>query len=627
MGFACSFKPTDNIHGSGARTMKIENREYGLRDFITIPFAVSPGPALLRLADKTVYALIPALQLLATASFIDTAVNIFNGQADKGQITFPLVCILLLIAHQYVTFALMGLVKAKMEIRLTETFRTAVTEKRAMLEYRHVESNETHDLMERVGKDPAGRLGAGFDIILRMGDIILRIGSVLAILAAQVWWAAITILCIGAPLLWLAVKSGGTHYVESKEAARYTRRAQYLQEVLTGRDSAEERALFGYSDELNKRYSEKYETAYRINMKAQRKRYVRLKCASLTTVLASVLVAGVLIAPLGSGEITVGMFMGFVTATFGLAQLISWDLTYITGELADNREYLRDLTRFAKLTETPGAVDAPAVLAYEPQCIEFRNVTFAYPKAGTENGGREEGPEREGPILNGLSLKLYAKKHYAFVGANGAGKTTVIKLLTGLYDNYGGDILIDGKELRQYKQAELKAMFSVVYQDFARYQIRLADSVGVGNVNGAAKLDVANAIDTMGLTGAVGRLPQGLDTPLGRVTENGADLSGGEWQRVAIARSLVSAAPVRVLDEPTASLDPIAESEVYKMFAEISKGKSTVFITHRLGAARLADEIFVIEGGRVAERGSHGELMGKNGLYAEMFEAQKGWYA
>ena len=626
--------------------MKIENREYTLRDLIKIPFAVSPGLVSLRVADKAIYAMIPALQVLATASFIDTAIGIFNGQADRGKIIFPLACILLLIAHQYIVFALMGLARAKIDIKLTEAFRTAVTDKRAMLEYRHVENNETWDLIERVGKDPAGRLGGGFDIVLRMGDMVVRIGSILFILIAQVWWAALAILCFSAPLLWLAVKSGKAHYIASKEAARHTRRAQYLQSVLAGRDSVEERSLFGYSGGLNDRYYEKFMAAYKINMKAQRKRYIRQKSASLITVLVSVLVSGVLIAPLGSGAISVGMFMGFVTATFGLAQYLSWELTYTTGELADNREYLRDLSAFAQLSETPGAADAPAASRAEPQCIEFRSVSFKYP--GTEL-----------PVLDNLNMKLFAKKHYAFVGINGAGKTTITKLLTGLYDNYTGDILIDGKELRDFTQAELKATFSIVYQDFAKYQISLADSIGFGNVNGATDQSItgaveqatedavnqaiagavekvakdatdqaiADAVETLNLAEAVSRLPEGINTPLGRIKVNGVDLSGGEWQRVAIARSLVSGAPVHILDEPTAALDPVAESEAYELFGRISKGKSTIFITHRLGAARLADEIFVIAEGRVSEHGPHSELMGKNGAYAEMFEAQRGWYA
>jgi ATP-binding cassette subfamily B protein len=296
-----------------------------------------------------------------------------------------------------------------------------------------------------------------------------------------------------------------------------------------------------------------------------------------------------------------------------LAQTLSWELNFVTSELAASREYLLDFSIFAKLSETPGATDFPAAAAAEPDCIEFRGVSFAYP--GTET-----------MILQNLNLKLFAGKHYAFVGVNGAGKTTVTKLLTGLYDNYTGDILIDGRDLRDFSQAELKGLFSIVYQDFACYQIPMKESIGLGNLYGVTKEEIEKAVQTLSFDGTVSKLPKGLDTPLGKIKADGIDLSGGEWQRVAIARSLVSRAPVHILDEPAAALDPVAESDLYRLFDKISKNKTTIFITHRLGAARLANEIFVIDGGFAAEQGTHEQLMDQNGLYAEMFEAQKGWY-
>jgi ATP-binding cassette, subfamily B, bacterial len=240
-------------------------------------------------------------------------------------------------------------------------------------------------------------------------------------------------------------------------------------------------------------------------------------------------------------------------------------------------------------------------------------VTFAYPDTDKE-------------ILKNFNLKLYAKKYYAFVGANGAGKTTITKLLTGLYDNYTGSILIDGKNLRNFTQPELKAMFSIVYQDYAKYQISMKDSIGLGHVHGAVEQEIMNAVNSIGLNEVVGKLPYGIDTSLGKVKEHGFDLSGGEWQKVAIARSLLSHAPIHILDEPTAALDPVIESEIYQLFGKVSKGRTTFFITHRLGATRLADEIVVIAGGQVAEQGSHNKLMNMGGIYFEMFEAQRGWY-
>jgi ATP-binding cassette subfamily B protein len=288
-------------------------------------------------------------------------------------------------------------------------------------------------------------------------------------------------------------------------------------------------------------------------------------------------------------------------------------------ELVNNREYMKDLTAFGSLSEQEGALDDPAAAAFRFESLELRNVSFKYP--GTDRY-----------ILKGLSLWLEGGRHYAVVGVNGAGKTTLTKLLTGLYGDYEGEILLNGKSLGEYSQGELKGIFAVVYQDYARYFISLAENIVLGSsslpgdLGGVDTERLEGILKQIGLDEAVLGLTRGVDTDLGKIREGGADLSGGQWQRVAIARALYRPSAVYILDEPTAALDPVAESEVYGMFGRISAGKPAIFITHRLGAARLADEIVVIDEGRVAEQGSHEELIERGGIYAEMFESQRSWY-
>jgi len=240
--------------------------------------------------------------------------------------------------------------------------------------------------------------------------------------------------------------------------------------------------------------------------------------------------------------------------------------------------------------------------------IEFRNVSFKYP--GTDK-----------LILDDISFIIENGRHYSLVGVNGAGKTTIIKLLTGLYTNYEGAILVDGRSISDLTQSEIKGLSSVVYQDFAKYYISLYDNIAIAGDG------VENAIELVGLSGAVEKLKDGVNTPLGKIYENGVDLSGGEWQRVAMARSVVNNAPLKILDEPTAALDPVSESAVYNNFERISKGGTTLFISHRLGSTKLADIIFVLSDGKIVERGSHSDLISlENGVYAEMFNAQAEWY-
>ena len=183
--------------------------------------------------------------------------------------------------------------------------------------------------------------------------------------------------------------------------------------------------------------------------------------------------------------------------------------------------------------------------------------------------------------------------------------------------------MLNGRSLREYSQGDLKAFFNVVYQDFARYYISLGQNIALGNprklTNGVSVQSAAAELD---LVDVIARLPQGIDTPLGKIKEGGQDLSGGEWQRVAMARAVYNQAPFRILDEPTAALD-----RLYEHFEQISQDKTTIFISHRLGSTKLADQIFVIDQGRLAEQGSHDELMSLNGIYADMYESQRGWYS
>jgi ATP-binding cassette subfamily B protein len=200
-------------------------------------------------------------------------------------------------------------------------------------------------------------------------------------------------------------------------------------------------------------------------------------------------------------------------------------------------------------------------------------------------------------------------------------------LITGLYNNFEGEIIIDGRSIRDLTQVEIKGLSSVVYQDFAKYYISLYDNVAIADINNPENREnVENAVELTGLSEAVAKLKDGLDTPLGKILENGADISGGEWQRVAMARSVLSPAPLKILDEPTAALDPIGESMVYRNFERISKGMTTIFISHRLGSTKLADIIYVLADGKIIESGSHSTLMAEKGVYCQMFNSQAEWY-
>lgn len=479
------------------------------------------------------------------------------------------------------------------------------------MRYAHVENTETWDLIQRVAGAPEQALTQSFNNLLGSLILVLQVSGVVTLLMTQVWWAALVILGFSIPLFYLAVQGGKATYQASRAVSRQRRRYDYLSELLTGREAAEERALFGYGDYLNAAAHQVYENARKSEFKTRLKWYLRMKSGSLITALISVLVIFVLLPPVLQGALSVGMFISLINAAFSLVQTMSWQLTDRVVRLAQDQEYLKDLTKFAYLEEDLGAELPPTPKVPMFESLEFRNVSFRYP--GTDNW-----------VLKDVSFQIEAGHHYAFVGVNGAGKTTITKLICGLYDQYEGEIFLNGKSLREYSHADLKAFVNMVYQDFARYYITLKENIALGSVHSTPNIDWA--LERVGLAEAAVKLPYGVDTPLGKIREGGQDLSGGEWQRVALARALVNPAPLIMLDEPTAALDPISESWLYQEFGELSRGKTTIFISHRLGSTKLADHIFVLSGGRIVEQGSHAELMKQRGIYAQMFESQRSWY-
>jgi ATP-binding cassette subfamily B protein len=593
--------------------MILVKKKYGIPDMILLPFRVSPFYTIILAMQRIVSGLLPALQIFVTAEFVNTAIAILNKKAEMRDIYVPIALLAAMMSYSVIIGVLMEFVNCRANIHFRKKLRPEMIEKRARLEYRHIEDQKTADLINRVCPVIDGIVREMYTRILDMAENIIFIAGILTALFTQVWWVALFLAASGIPILIIATRAGRKSYEADREMSRIDRRAWYLSDVLKSRESVEERSVYGYSSKLNEQFAERYEYARKFRMKVLVRNFIKQKMGGIVTSVLSTVVMLALLPPVTRGDIDIGMFIGMMGGVFSLSGKLSWGVNWIIEDLARKREYLKDLTEFMRLGEHEDANALPdRTMTFKT--IEFRNVSFKYP--GTEK-----------LILDDISFVIEKGRHYAFVGVNGAGKTTITKLITGLYTNYDGEILVDGRPLRSLSQAEVKGLSSVVYQDFAKYCISMYENIETGCLSHAHdRADIMAAAELAGLSGTIKKLHNGIETPLGKILEKGMDISGGEWQRVAIARSIVSTAPLRILDEPTASLDPVSESMVYRKFEQISRGKTTIFISHRLGSTRLADVIYVIAGGRIAESGSHEELMEKNGIYAEMFRAQAEWY-
>ena len=602
----------------------LQIRKYTMFDYVRILFRIAPFSLSFIILTAALLALEPTLMALCTAEFVDTAAAIFSGTLPSSAITRPLIFVVAVVAFNWIQRNITHFCWVRLRMRTTDQYVTALNEKKARLEYSHIENSESGDLIKRVcgGELADGnteyesveKFIGGWESILSMQNAIVRILGLLAVFVTYAWWSAIVVVVLSVPIFILSMYNGKRNYGAKKQVQINSRKVEYLGDVMRSRDHVEERSLFGYAGIIAAMFRKQLSIAVKEQGKARLKSMITGNLATAVSILIWFIIAIALLPSVSSGAITLGIYIGLIGCVTDVVDSISNRLTWAAEDLSQQQEYIKDLSAFANLSETPGATEKPTPHPIDVESIRFENVRFAYP--GTDK-----------LILDGLNLEIRKGVKYAFVGANGAGKTTVTKLLTGLYPNYEGRITVNGKELRELSAPEQKALFAVVHQDFARYSITVRDNIALGNVNAMEDTPrIQNAVNAADLESEIRKLPQGLDTELGRLHKGSQELSGGQWQRIAIARSTVSDASVVILDEPTAALDPIAESNLYAEFDVISRGKTSIFISHRLGSTKLADLIYVFADGKVAEAGTHTALIEQDGLYAQMYNAQKEWY-
>ncbi len=391
------------------------------------------------------------------------------------------------------------------------------------------------------------------------------------------------------------------------------REMEYLRVLGGSKESAKELKLFGIGPYLVERFTN---LAMRLHGETARLARKRLFIGSLLTLLGTLGYYGTyayVIYQTVAGALTIGMLTFLAGAIAGASSNIQ--LVFSTfSTIADQALFVGDLLDFFAVrpvvSSKPGALRIPRPIRLG---FEFRNVSFAYPN------GRE--------VLSGVSFKLSPGERIALVGENGQGKTTIVKLLTRLYDPSAGQILLDGKDLRDYDLDDLWSEIGVIFQDFMRYDLTASENIAMGRIEERDNIFRIRAAAQKSLAEEVIRkLPNGYVQQLGTRFDGGTDLSGGEWQKLALARAYLREAQVLVLDEPTASLDARSEHEVFERFAELTRGKMAMLISHRFSTVRMADRIFVLQGGRIAEEGPHDQLMQSGGRYAEMFEMQAASY-
>ncbi|MEG5199582.1 ABC transporter ATP-binding protein [Microcoleus sp. A6-C5] len=467
-----------------------------------------------------------------------------------------------------------------------------------------------------------------FSISMTITGIFIFIPSV-SLAAAIAWWVPVLMLIASLPSIYIERKYTRIIWRVQKKQAKISREMNLSARVLTGEEYAKELRLFGLQELWLKRWQGQF-VQFFSEMQAIRKKasIIVLLWSIFSRVGVALPFVYVVMGALG-GRYTLGdlaLYSGLIVQVENSLELLINSYTNLYDislgvspvfQLLDLKPELQSplvnvASRLPNLPDSSQDVD----VRKDKIGIEIKDLSFCYP-GSTKN------------TVTDINLTINPGEMLVLVGENGAGKTTLGKLLGRLYDPTSGTIAWNGQDLRSYSLAYVRSRIAVVMQDYARFPSTVRENVGFGDLLSLSDDTAINAaIFESGIAAKVNSLEQGLETPLGKQLEDGIDLSGGQWQRIAIARALMrlSTAEVLIFDEPTAALDPKTEHEIYSIFRQIAVGKTTIVISHRLGLAKIADRIAVMENGKIAEIGTHNELIASNGIYCSMFTRQASSY-
>ncbi len=556
----------------------------------------------------------PVATLYVAKLIIDAVVRrVRGGHIDTGPV-WRLVAVELALA---VASDLLGRAVALADSLLGDRFTNRVSvdlmRHASILDLAHFEEPEFYDKLERARRQTMGRMQLMTQVMGLAQDLVTLVTLTSALIVFSPWLLLMLVCAV------LPAFLGETHFASLSYSLLYRwtpqrRELDYLRWLGATQESAKEVKIFGLGDYLTDRYRRLADLFYEEN------RGLVIRRAAIGSLLALVGTAGyygayvVILYRTLHGTLTVGD-LTFLAGSFARSRtLIESVLSSFSG-ISEEAMYLDDLFAFFRMEPTirsvPHALHAPRPIT---RGLEFRHVSFRYPEA-------------ERYALHDVSFELRPGQRIALIGENGAGKTTITKLIARLYDPTEGEILLDGIDLREYDVEDWRREVGVIFQDYMRYHMLLWENIGVGRIEllndrerieGAARLSLASDV--------AARVEKGLDQMVGRRFNDGVDLSGGEWQKVALARAYMRDAQVLILDEPTATLDARAEHRVFERFAELTRGKIAVLISHRFSTVRMADRILVLHDGEILEQGTHEELLAIRGQYAELFELQAAGY-
>lgn len=496
---------------------------------------------------------------------------------------------------------------------LTKHVFIKTTDKAASLDLAYFDNAKFYDQLEKIQREIYYRPVQVMDIVIEGVSSVFGAISLSLLLFKLAWWAPVVLILLSVPRLFFRFKYSYYTYSITDSRTPQNRKIRQIDWLLTNKDAAAEVRVFNLKDYFLKIFNDLNDAFIQENKKLSQEQNAYNFWLDF----------------LGNFSY---YFLGFFSAYQTiLGRLTLGDLTMLTGTIRQYQSVLQGIISytarfyesnlflqhyFSFLEWQPKVVNCASpkkIVSDGPLEIEFRNVSFGY--------------EPDKLVLKGINLRIDKAKNFALVGENGAGKTTLIKLLLRLYDVTSGQILINGVDIREIDLEDLRKNLGVIFQDYMRYEMTVRENIGFGSINKIGNLEqIKKAARLSGAAEFIEKLPEKYETILGKYFEKGEELSGGQWQKIALARAFFSDARVLIMDEPTASLDPKSEYEVFKNLIAATKDKSLILISHRFSTVRLADEIIVLHDGKIVEQGNHDQLMMQGGRYAKLYRLQAKWY-